>query len=102
MPVVLASGRDARPINRIAMNSRRVHIILFGPVRDVVGSSEIMLELNDPFTGAAAFAALTDRFPALDAWKSSVRLAVNRAYASFDRTLEAGDEVSFIPPVSGG
>jgi molybdopterin converting factor small subunit len=28
--------------------------------------------------------------------------AVNRRYAGFDAPLADGDEVSFIPPVSGG
>ena len=84
------------------MPSRIIHIVAFGPVRDIVGISDIALELEEPCTGAVAFEALAARYPDLEPWKESVRLAVNRAYAPFDQTLNAGDEVSFLPPVSGG
>jgi molybdopterin converting factor subunit 1 len=84
------------------MNLRRIQVVVFGPVRDIVGTSEITLELKEPFTGAAALETLAGLYPALAAWKGSVRLAVNRAYAPFDQTLQTGDEVSFLPPVSGG
>ena len=33
---------------------------------------------------------------------ASVHVAINDAYASWDRKLEPGDRVVFIPPVSGG
>lgn len=32
----------------------------------------------------------------------SVRLAVNDEFAAWDTTLEEGDTVGFLPPVSGG
>jgi molybdopterin converting factor small subunit len=79
-----------------------IRIISFGPVRDIVGSSELTLELEVPCTGGEAFEALALRYPDLQRWKSSVRLAINKAYAPFDQTLQPGDEVSFLPPVSGG
>lgn len=31
-----------------------------------------------------------------------IKVAVNREYQDLDRVLSAGDEVVFIPPVSGG
>ena len=34
--------------------------------------------------------------------RASVHVAVNDAYASWDRKLEPGDRLVFIPPVSGG
>lgn len=34
--------------------------------------------------------------------RSLVQLAVNDAFAPWDRPLEAGDNVVFVPPVSGG
>jgi molybdopterin converting factor subunit 1 len=33
---------------------------------------------------------------------TQLQVAVNGAFASFDRALEDGDEVVFIPPVAGG
>ena len=81
---------------------RRVKVLMFGPVRDLTGAAELTLELAEPCTGAAAFEALVARYPALGPWRVSVRLAVNCEYAPFERTLESDDELSFIPPVSGG
>jgi len=81
---------------------RCVTALFFGPVREVVGAGALTLEVNPPFTGDAAFDALAGRFPALRAWRGSLRLAVNREYVPFERVLDAGDEISFLPPVSGG
>jgi molybdopterin converting factor small subunit len=81
---------------------RNVTALFFGPVRPLVGADILPFELDAPFTGDAAFEALAARFPALRPWRGSLRLAVNREYTSFDRVLNAGDEISFLPPVSGG
>lgn len=79
-----------------------VEVKLFGPVRDIVGTDTVQLEVHGSHTGEDAFDALAVRYPGLRPWRSSVRLAVNLEYLPFSHTLRAGDEVSFIPPVSGG
>jgi len=71
-------------------------------MREIVRSDEMEWELPDLSTGETAFASLSARYPDLHPWKRSVRLAVNLEYASFTQGLADGDEVSFIPPVSGG
>lgn len=38
----------------------------------------------------------------LDVPTDSLRVAVNDTFKSWDTALESGDEVVFIPPVSGG
>jgi len=81
---------------------RSVTALFFGPVREVVGTDAITLDVDDPFTGDAAFEALAGRYPGLRAWRGSLRLAVNREYSPFGRILTPGDEISFLPPVSGG
>ncbi len=81
---------------------RSVTALFFGPVRELIGTDALPLEVEAPFTGDAAFDALAARFPPLRPWRASLRLAVNREYTSFDRILAPGDEISFLPPVSGG
>ncbi|HTY59333.1 MAG TPA: MoaD/ThiS family protein [Bacteroidota bacterium] len=81
---------------------RNVTALFFGPVRAMIGTDVLPLGVEAPFTGDAAFEALAARFPALRPWRGSLRLAVNREYTSFARVLNAGDEISFLPPVSGG
>ena len=84
------------------MQMIRVQTRFFGPLRDIVQRDELRLDLSSPCTGEEAFHALVTKFPAMEKWRSSVRLAVNMEYESLDSELKDGDEISFIPPVSGG
>lgn len=79
-----------------------VNVRFFGPLHDVTRRDEQLLELPDASTGEAVFDTLVAQYPDLRKWKQSVRLAVNLEYVQFSRGLKTGDEVSFIPPVSGG
>jgi molybdopterin converting factor subunit 1 len=79
-----------------------VNVKFFGPLRDIVQHDEMTVELPSISTGESAFDSLSESYPELRKWKQSVRLAVNLEYVQFTHGLEAGDEVSFIPPVSGG
>ena len=49
-----------------------------------------------------AWNAMADRYPALQAHRSFVRPARAGAYAEWDAALSEGDEIAFLPPVSGG
>ncbi len=79
-----------------------VDIRVFGPLHAIVRKECVTLELPEGATGESAFETLASQYPPLRAWRSSLRLAVNLAYEPFDRNLRQGDEISFIPPVSGG
>lgn len=79
-----------------------VEVKIFGPLRDIVGADRIALAVPPPGTGEKAFEALASRYPAVSPWKASVRLAVNLEYVPLETLLHVGDEVCFIPPVSGG
>src|SRR5262249_8594176 len=43
-----------------------------------------------------------ERYPELSGFRRSVAVSVNQALADWPSTLEAGDEIAFLPPVSGG
>jgi MoaE-MoaD fusion protein len=60
------------------------------------------IRLGDEATVADAWAALEDGHPALAPHREFVRAARNGAYAAWDEPLVDGDEVAFLPPVSGG
>lgn len=79
-----------------------VRVKIFGPLRDIVPQDEVVLKVPPPYNGEAAFDALASHHPRVRAWKASVRLAVNLEYADMQHRLRDGDEVVFIPPVSGG
>lgn len=79
-----------------------VKVRLFASLREAVGRGELQLELPEAATPEDAWRFLVGRYPALAARRPSLVAAVNRSYAPFDQPLAPGDEVVFLPPVSGG
>lgn len=79
-----------------------VTIRLFARFREVAGRSEFGQELPDGATVATAWEALTREHPSLAEHSRSLSSAVNAEYARFSTPLHDGDEVAFLPPVSGG
>jgi len=80
----------------------RVRIRLFARLREIAGSGELAREIPAPADAQAAWVALTQEFPALEPYRAVISCAVNEEYARFNASLEDGDEVAFLPPVSGG
>lgn len=80
----------------------RIRLRYFASLRDVVGAAEGSLELPAAATAEDAFRSLAAAHPALATRRASLSVAINRRYARFDALLADGDEVVFIPPVSGG
>jgi molybdopterin converting factor subunit 1 len=80
----------------------RVRVRLFASLREGAGRSEAVLELPVGATAEDAWARLAADFPPLSSRRPSLAVSVNRRYAAFDTALAEGDEVVFIPPVSGG
>jgi molybdopterin synthase catalytic subunit/molybdopterin converting factor small subunit len=82
--------------------SLRVRVRLFAIQRELAGAREIALELPAGATIEDAWRAVADRHPVLEPGRASVRFARNGAYAAPGDGVEDGDEIAFIPPVSGG
>jgi molybdopterin synthase sulfur carrier subunit len=80
----------------------RVRVRLFASLREAVGRSEVELDLPPAATPEDAWRCLAQSFPTLAARRESLAASVNRRYTSFGESLAEGDEVVFIPPVSGG
>jgi molybdopterin synthase sulfur carrier subunit len=80
----------------------RVQVRLFASLRDTVGHTQIGLELGAGATAQDAWEQLVADHPALAPRRQSLAAAVNREYVAFDHPLSPGDEVVFIPPISGG
>lgn len=79
-----------------------IRTLFFSVLRDATGDSERSVSLPEGATGGDLFDALATEHPVLRPYHSVVRLAVNRRYVPFETKLADGDEVVFIPPVSGG
>jgi len=80
----------------------RVTIRLFARLRELVGRDELGRELDGAPTVGDVWSALAREFPTLEAYGASVSAAVNDDYAPMSRSVADGDEVAFLPPVSGG
>ena len=80
----------------------KVTALLFARLREQAGGDRFALELPGGSTVADAYAELRRFHPALEARRDSVRAALNQEFAGWDDPLAEGDEVAFIPPVSGG
>jgi MoaE-MoaD fusion protein len=74
---------------------------LFARLREQAGTETEKLELPAGSTLADVYGALRQRHPALPDG-TTVRAALNQEFSDWTATVEDGDEVAFIPPVSGG
>jgi molybdopterin synthase catalytic subunit/molybdopterin converting factor small subunit len=82
--------------------SRTIQIRHFAMVRELLGVASESRSYPGDVTPDAVFAELADAHPDFAGMKRAVRVMVNHAYAAWDQPLEDGDELAFIPPVSGG
>jgi molybdopterin converting factor subunit 1 len=80
----------------------RIVARLFATLHDLAGVSRVELSLPEPATAEDAWRALVLAHPPLASRRASLTAAVNRRYARWDEPLAHGDEIAFIPPVSGG
>jgi molybdopterin converting factor subunit 1 len=79
-----------------------IRLLLFAAVRDIVGRDEVRLDLAEGSTPADLWARLRTEHPRLAPYQSAPAVAINQAFADPATPLRDGDEVAFIPPVSGG
>jgi molybdopterin converting factor subunit 1 len=79
-----------------------VKVRLFARLRDIVGTSELERDVPPEATAKDVWDGLAREHPELGPYASVSSCAVNEEYASFASRLREGDEVAFLPPVSGG
>ena len=79
-----------------------VTVRLFARLRELVGTDEILRPVPDPATVADVWHALTAEWPALSPYAASLSCAVNTQNARMTTPVSDGDEIAFLPPVSGG
>ena len=80
----------------------RVTVRLFARLRDIAGASELARDVAAGATIRSLWRELVGDFPGLAEYERSISTAVNADYARMDQTLRDGDDVAFLPPVSGG
>ena len=80
----------------------RVKVLFFGMLKDIVGSSEEQLIVSEGAQLETIFDHYAGLFPRLREMASSIVLARNHEFSPISTNVSEGDEVAFLPPVSGG
>ena len=82
----------------------RVTVRLFARLRDIAGAAELARDLapGRAATVGDVWRQLAGEFPELARYERSISSAVNADYARMDHVIRDGDEIAFLPPVSGG
>jgi len=80
----------------------QVKVELFGRASTQSGERELDVQVQDGATLRAVAEAVVARLPVLGWIPEICRPALNLEYARWEDPVGDGDEVSFIPPVSGG
>ena len=80
----------------------RVKVLFFGMLKDIVGRMEEQVELAPDARLSTLFDHYAAQFPRLREMAGSIVMARNQEFSSLSTAIVEGDEVAFLPPVSGG
>ncbi len=80
----------------------QVRVRYLGMLKELAGCDGEPVEIADGAHVGELYAALQQRIPQLQQFRSAIALAVNYEYSGSETRLREGDEVALIPPVSGG
>jgi molybdopterin synthase catalytic subunit len=80
----------------------RVKVLFFGMLKDIVGRSEEQVELAPGARLSTVFDHYAGAFPRLHDMAGSIVIARNQEFSALTAAVAEGDEVAFLPPVSGG
>jgi len=80
----------------------RARVLFFGPLKDIVHRSEDTFEAEGPVSLADVFDRYAGQFPGLKALRPNIVFARNQQFSDGGTAVAEGDEIAFLPPVSGG
>src|ERR1700732_4767579 len=80
----------------------RVRVLFFGQLKEIVGAAEEDAELSEGARVEDLFERYARRFPKLAEFRNAIAASLNKEYAEWRAPLVDGNEVGFLPPVSGG
>ncbi len=79
-----------------------VHVQFFSRLKDIIGGTDLNLELADGATVSELIGELYQRFPPLAAWDASILVGAGVEFVPRDYVMKSGDQISIMPPVQGG
>ncbi len=79
-----------------------ISVQLFAAYQEIIGQPLVVQAVPAGTTVGQLLDQVLCHYPALEPWRLQTRFGVNCQFVPSDQVLKAGDEVVFIPPVSGG
>ncbi|MGK7885675.1 MAG: MoaD/ThiS family protein [Crocosphaera sp.] len=86
----------------MVQGSITVTIKLFAIYQEVYGIPELIRQFPLETTVSEVLSLIIEEHPQLQKWQSITRFSINYKFVEGDTKLQDGDELVFIPPVSGG
>lgn len=80
----------------------QVKVLFFGRLKEIVGRAEESVAVPQGSRIEELFARYGTRHPELVRFRPSLVASRNQEFAPWSALLRSGDEVAFLPPVSGG
>jgi len=80
----------------------QVTVKLFGSIREAAGAKELAVEVPEGSTADDLRRLLARDHPSFEEMADRLRISVNYEFVQGEIALSEGDEVAFLPPVSGG
>src|SRR5580704_1036771 len=80
----------------------RVRVLFFGMLKDLAGRGSDLLTLPEQASLGDVFSHYEEIAPRLGELAPSIAISVNQEFTGPEAKLKEGDEIAFLPPVSGG
>ena len=80
----------------------KVKVLFFAQFREVIGASERTFDISADSNAGELLNRIVAENPALESIAHRSVIAVNRTTVPRDTRLRGGDEVAFLPPMTGG
>jgi len=85
-----------------ASSFNHIKVLFFGRLKEIVGRAEDSSEVPEGASIEDLFTIYRASHPELADYRSSLIASRNQEFAAWSTPLQTGDEVAFLPPVSGG
>ncbi len=104
MPLPLAASPRTGYNSSVATVSQStcLKVLFFGRLKDLIGQAEDSVNSAVAANIEQLFALYAARNPELAKYRPSLVASRNQEFVAWDTPLHPGDEVAFLPPVSGG
>jgi molybdopterin converting factor small subunit len=77
-------------------------VLFFSRIRELTSLSEETVEISDGATLEDLFQHYVRLYPKLGGFRASLVASRNQEFSAWGTRIAAGDEIAFLPPVSGG